>query len=221
MGEMFDKEVIEFLRALAVNNNREWFEANNDFYKRAKAKFEEGAARFIALVQEVDPTVGPMEVKNCTYRIYKDVRFSKDKSPYKINMGAFVVKDGKKSGNAGYYIHIEPDACFFGGGLHCPEPEALLKTRIAILHSGDNFEAILEKPSFKKTFGGIDCESLKTAPKGFPKDFKQVDLLKYKSYTVGRALTDDEAFKTNFSEKLKVEIAEMKPFIGFLNDGLK
>ncbi len=218
---MFDKEIMDFLRALAVNNNREWFEANNDFYKRAKLKFEEGAARFIALVQEVDPSVGQMEVKNCTYRIYKDVRFSKDKSPYKINMGAFVVPGGKKSGNAGYYIHLEPDACFFGGGLHCPEPEALLKTRTAIFNDGDGFEAILEKPSFKKSFKGIDCDALKTAPKGFPKDFKQVDLLKFKSYTAGRGLSDDEVFKADFTSKLKMEIAELKPFILFLNEGLK
>lgn len=218
---MFDKEVMDFLRALAVNNNREWFEANNDYYKRAKVKFEEGAARFISLVQEVDSSVGAQEVKHCTYRIYKDVRFSRDKSPYKINMGVFVVMGGKKSGNAGYYIHIEPDACFFGGGLHCPEPANLLSVRNAILHNGEQFHGILEKPSFKKAFNGIDCDALKTAPKGFPKDFKYVDLLKFKSYTVGRSMHDDEAFKADFKDKIKGEIAEIKPFISFLNDGLK
>ena len=217
---MFDNEIMDFLRALAVNNNREWFEANNDIYKRAKLKFEEGAMRFINLVQSIDPSVGEQEVKHCTYRIYKDVRFSRDKSPYKINMGVFVAMGGKKSGNAGYYIHIEPDACFFGGGLHCPEPTSLFATRTAIYNNGDEFNAIITKPSFIKAFNGIDCEALKTAPKGFPKDFKYVDLLKYKSYTVGEVISDDQPFNPQFNDFLCHQIAELKPLISFLNKGL-
>ena len=216
-----DPIVMQFLRDLAVNNNKEWFQANNDYYKRAKTKFEEGAKRFIELVRENDPTIGPLEVKNCTYRIYKDVRFSRDKSPYKINMGAFVVKDGKKSGNAGYYIHIEPDACFFGGGLHCPEPNYLLGVRNEIFNNGETFNTILTTSSFQKAFNTIDAEALKTAPKGFSKDYKYVDLLKFKSYTVGCKLTDEEPFTADFEKRVTNYIKELKPFVQYLNNAVK
>ncbi len=178
------KTIIDFLTKLKQNNNRDWFNENKKHYNDAKSDFEDLINRLIPATNHFDPEIGTISAKQCVFRIFRDVRFSNDKSPYKTNMGGFIARGGRKGGFAGYYLHIDPEQSFIAGGLHMPAPEELKKARQEILYNIDDFKSIINKPSFKKTFGEIEGEQLKRPPKDFPADFPDIDLLKFKSYTV-------------------------------------
>lgn len=209
-------EILDFLKLLAANNNKEWFQDNRPLYLSAKEQFEQVTARLIEIANEVDPSLGVQEPKKCIFRIFRDVRFAKDKSPYKTNFGAFVVSGGRKSPNPGYYLHVEPGNCFVGGGIHCPPPEVLGAIRREIYNFPEDLTCILEKENFKSTFGGIDADKLKGAPRGFSKDFPYVDLIKFKSYTVGLKVAEEAVTAANFESELKAYFETMKPFNLFL-----
>lgn len=178
---MITKNIISFLHELKENNNREWFQANKNKYETAKSDFENFVINFIPEVIKIDKDLGLLQAKDCIFRIYRDTRFSKDKTPYKTNFGAFFVKGGKSSWrHAGYYIHIEPDGCFMGGGIHIPPPDVLKIVRKEIYYNIEEFKAILENKKFKATFGPMDADKVKTAPRDFPADFPEIDLLKFK-----------------------------------------
>ena len=204
---------INFLDALRKNNNREWFQANKPFYDSARADVEQLVAVLIPVVREIDPEVDVVSPKECLFRIFRDVRFSKDKSPYKTNFGAFIARGGRKSPYAGYYLHIEPGASFVGGGAYMPESRYLKAIRYEIFENIDEYKAILESEGFGKYFGGMFGEKLKTAPKGFPKDFPDIDLLKNKHYAVTHRVTDDFWF----SASLVDDVAEMFSVLYGLN----
>ncbi|WP_294344785.1 DUF2461 domain-containing protein [Prosthecochloris sp.] len=204
---------INFLDALRKNNNREWFQANKPFYDSARADVEQLVAVLIPVVREIDPEVDVVSPKECLFRIFRDVRFSKDKSPYKTNFGAFIARGGRKSPYAGYYLHIEPGASFVGGGAYMPESRYLKAIRYEIFENIDEYKAILESEGFGKYYGGMFGEKLKTAPKGFPKDFPDIDLLKNKHYAVTHRVTDDFWF----SASLVDDVAEMFSVLYGLN----
>ena len=166
--------VLRFLRKLKKNNNKPWFEANRNGYTEAKQEVETFLEGLIASYGKTDDAISRLTPKDCMFRINRDVRFSKDKSPYKTNFGAFINPGGKKSTLAGYYLHIEPGASFAGGGLWMPMPAELAKIRQEIDYNLPEFTAILgASSSFKKQFGLLYSE--KNCPCDvFPKDMTTI-----------------------------------------------
>lgn len=212
------KEVIHFLHLLESNNQREWFNANRPLYEQAREQFELTVTSIIAGISTFDTSIGLLPAKECMFRIYRDVRFSKNKLPYKNNMGASIKSGGRKGGKAGYYIHIEPGRSFAGGGIYMPEPETLKKIRQEIYFNADEFKNIIHHNHFKKMLGELSNEDmLKRPPKDFPPDFEDIPLLKYKSYVVNHPLSDEEVISENFVFTVIELFKVMKPFIDFLN----
>ena len=150
----------------------------------------------------------------------RDTRFSKDKSPYKTNFGAFIVPGGKKSGNAGYYFHLDPEGTFAGGGVYHPEVHILKKVRNEIFENGEEFRNIIEDKEFRDRFGEMYDDRLKTPPKGFPKDYEHIDLLKYKSYIVSRSYELDLVRSDQLLETVTNDFRQMYPLIRFINFAL-
>lgn len=207
-----------FLKAIAKNNNREWFEKNKPKYLQAKTLFDDFVEAFHKELLKFDESLSGLNPRKLAFRIYRDVRFSKDKRPYKVNMGAGLSAHGKMDQEPGYYIHIEPGKSFIAGGFYMPNPENLTKIRQEIDYNTKVFLKILNDKKFKKYFSGLDVfDKLKTAPKGYPKDHPHIDLLKNKSFVVSHYFTDKQVQDKKFV-KTAAEVAKaMKP----LNDFLK
>ena len=214
-------KTVNFLKLLRENNNRDWFHANKSIYAEAKKEFEDFVNTLIPLVTEIDSSVSGTQAKNCIFRIYRDVRFSHDKRPYKTNFGAYINEGGKKSINAGYYIHIEPNGYFAGGGIYMPPTAILTKIRTEIIENTEEYISIIENEKFIKTFGQVEGEKLKSAPRGFSKDLEHIDLIKFKSYTVTNSLNEKDILSDNFMNKLLGVFKDLKDFNQFLNDALK
>lgn len=218
---MLSKNIIQFLSDLKENNYKEWFHENKTQYQKAKKEFEQFVAITIAKIAQFDNSVQNLEPKHCMFRINRDIRFSKDKSPYKTNFGSFIVPGGKKSGNAGYYIHIEPGNCFLAGGVYSPAPDILKAVRTEIYDNNEDFKNIINDKNFKKHFKELMTEDmLKTAPKGFPKDFEDIDLLKYKHYTVAKNISDNVISSEKFIDEIQETFKALYPFNRFINDGI-
>jgi len=211
------EKVINFLIDLKNNNNREWFHANKAYYNEAKSAFEEYVNRLIPEIQKIDQEIGELTAKNAIFRIFRDVRFSKDKSPYKTNMGAFFAKGGRKSGYGGYYVHVEPGSSFMGGGIYMPPSDILKKLRTEIYNFPEDYIKITSDKKFKNTFKEVSGEKLKLAPKGFPKEFEHIELLKLKSYTVFKDISDKQVQDSGFVKNIIADFKVMKPFNSFLN----
>jgi uncharacterized protein (TIGR02453 family) len=214
------KNVLAFLSELKENNTREWFADHKAWYDEAKAEYEAFTAQMINRIAAFDPEIGYLAPRDCTFRIYRDVRFSKDKEPYKANMGAAMTKGGKKSKYAAYYLHIEPGNSFIGGGKWMPPSDELKLIRMEIFHFPDALKKIINETQFVTHFGGISGDKLKKPPKDFPSDFEDIELLKFKSYIVGENLTDDEVTGEELPEKVISAFKIMKPFIHFLNKAM-
>ncbi len=207
-----------FLKELSNNNNREWFADNKTLYIEAKLAFEEVISTLISTIAEVEPDIEPLTPKECIFRIFRDVRFSKDKTPYKTHFDAFIAKKGgRKSIYAGYYLHLTPENSLFGGGIYAPIPEILKALRQEIFNFPDEFKTIINKPDFKKVYDKLYDDKLIMTPKGFPRDFPDVELLKYKSYITTHPLTDDELEGSGLEDKFRMLIRRLYPFNLFLN----
>jgi len=212
------KVILSFLSDLKNNNNREWFDLNRDRYLKAKTLFEEKVNLMIGDISHFDPSIGMPAAKDSIFRIFRDVRFSKDKLPYKTNFGAFVANGGRKTARAGYYIHIEPGASMVGGGIYMPEPDVVKKLRQEINYNVAGFKKLIEEKKFKKTFGKLaEFDKLKRPPKDFDASFPDVDLLMYKSYTVMHPLADEVVLSDRFPQKVLEVCSTMKEFNQFLN----
>ena len=215
------KKSLSFLHDLNKNNSREWFQANRKYYDEARAEFLVFVENLISEIGLFDPDLGPVSPKNSVFRINRDIRFSKDKSPYKTHFGAFIIKAGKKSGNAGYYFHLDPEGTFIGGGVYHPEPEILKKVRNEIYGNPEEFRDIIRDRAFYDYFGELYDDRLKTAPKGFPKDFEFIDLLKYKSYIVSRPFDENFVTGSNLLNETVRGFRMMYPMIRFINYALE
>jgi uncharacterized protein (TIGR02453 family) len=211
---------LRFLRKLKKNNNKPWFEANRNGYTEAKQEVEAFLEGLIASYGKTDDAISRLTPKDCMFRINRDVRFSKDKSPYKTNFGAFINPGGKKSALAGYYLHIEPGASFAGGGLWMPMPAELAKIRQEIDYNLPEFTAILGAPSFKKQFGllysGEDM-SLRRVPKGYDNDNPAAEYLKLKSFIATRKLSDEEVASASLKKSCIAAFTALKPLLEFIN----
>lgn len=210
------REIYRFLEELKQNNNREWFNANKDWYLSVKAEHEAFVNRLIPALAKVDPEVDGLTAKDCIFRIYRDVRFSPNKEPYKTHIGAYMVKGGKKSPRAGYYVHIEPGNSLLSGGIWCPEPSLLKALRKDVYDNIDEFTGIVRDKKFQKYYT-LDGEKLKTVPQPFPKDFPEGEMLKYKSYTVTNNIPDTFLERADAIEQIVERFALMQPFNRFLN----
>ena len=199
--------IFHFLNDLKDNNNKTWFDSKKDHYKKLKSDFEDFINNLITELRALDNQLEPIEAKDCIFRVYRDIRFSKDKTPYKTHFGAYITNGGRKSVFPGYYLHIEPGNSFIAGGMHNPPPDILKSVRTFIYDNVQEFRNIIEKDSFKKFFGDLPGNKLKMVPKGFPKDFEWIDLLKYKSYAVWHQ-TDDDTMMDGAADKHILHVAE-------------
>lgn len=215
---MKTEPVLQFLGELKENNHRDWMEKNKKVYEASRKYFEEMVAYLIKKTGEFDPAIVGLEPKNCLFRINRDIRFSKDKSPYKINFGASFQKGGKKTGLAGYYLHLQPEGeTFVGGGIYMPENDVLMRIRQEIDYNLEEYKGIIFGKAFQSHFGEVWGEKMKNPPKGYAKDHPAIELLKLKSYTGFHQYSDEEVKKSSFIDNVVEDFKAMKPFIDFLN----
>lgn len=207
----------DFLKQLAKNNNKEWFEHNKKLYETAKKEHEAFVHEVLKEMAVHEEGFGGQKAKDCMFRIFRDVRFSKDKTPYKTNFGAVFSKGGKKHTGAGYYVHLEPGKNFIGGGIWMPESEVLKKIRQEVDYNLEELEGILKEKKFQKLFKEIDGERLKKAPQGYDEENPAIEYLKLKSFTVGTPVSDKDVLDKNFVKKTLDVFHTMKPFVDFLN----
>ena len=213
---------LHFLKKLKINNNREWFDSNKTEYLASKEIFEEFVSELIKGINKFDKKVSlDLKPKDCTFRIYKDVRFSKDKTPYKNNMSASINPGGKKSNIPGYYFHLEPDGCFLAGGVYMPMPDVLKAIRQEIDYNPLPLINILKSASFKKEFNGLDEEDkLKNPPKGFNKDHAHSEILKNKHFIVSRKFENKVILKKEGLSKTLDSFKAMYPFLDYLRKAI-
>jgi len=215
---MIDKKTLDFLSKLRKNNSKEWFDKNRKLYEEAKANTETFVSELLIRMAPFEPGVATLVAKKCLFRINRDIRFSKNKSPYKSNFGASINPGGKKSPGAGYYLHIEPGNSFIGGGLYMPEPAMLAAVRQEIDYDLKGFNKILADKKFKKIFGGLETiEKLQRPPKGYEESNPAVDILKHKHFIVSHMLSDTDLLSKNLLKQTVAAFDAMHPFIAFLN----
>lgn len=218
---MLERETIVFLKKLEKNNNRDWFNANKDAYIKANDNVIAVAGFLIGRIAEFDPEVASLDPKSCVFRIYRDVRFSKDKSPYKTNMGAFIAPGGRKAMSPGYYFHVQPGMFFAAAGKHMPDSGELLKIRNAVAANPKEFFKIVEAKKFVDRFGGLHGDKLAKPPKGFTADHEAIEYLKLKSFTVSEEFTAKDAASADYPKLLAASFKASYPLIVFLRDALK
>ena len=215
-------DILQFLGELKQNNTREWFAENKQKYDKANKSLLTLVEELIPVVQRIDSSIGALTAKDCVFRIYRDTRFSPDKTPYKTNMGAYFARGGSKSIYAGYYMHLEPGNSMLAGGIWMPEPEALKRIRQEIYYNSAEFKSLLESKSFKDTFGTLSEEGkLKNPPRDFPADFPDIDLLKNKNFTMFHSLSDEKVRSEDFPVIFSKVFEAMKPVNDFLNKAFK
>lgn len=214
---MISKDSLQFLEDLKKNNNRDWFLANKKRYEAYKAEYHQLVGAFLDVLKPKDPGLKLLEVKNCTFRVNRDIRFSKDKSPYKTHMGMWFNTSTNSGHGPGYYIHIEKGQSFIAGGFYQPEAHELKKFRKEIAFFHEDLEAIINDKKFKTVFGDLDRENaLKTAPKDFEKDHPAIGLLRLKSFTATAKLPDKDLTDKDFVKKTADKIIALKPLNEFL-----
>jgi uncharacterized protein (TIGR02453 family) len=210
-------EILQFLKELDANNQRDWFEANRGRYERTRDMFLDLTKWLISEIRKFDAEVPLLQPKDCMFRIFRDVRFSNDKRPFKSNYGSYIARGGRKSGFAGYYLHLQPGEYFVSGGAYMPPPEHLQAIRQEIYYHPEGYLDLLTSEPFKSTFDRHYFDSLKTAPKGYPRDWEYVDLIKNRSYAFGHQLKEEEVISADFPEKCVQFFKIIGPMNHFLN----
>ena len=210
------KQILDFLTRLGENNNKVWFDAHKTEYLEVKAKFEEFSLRFLRGVEDFDPRVKNLGIKDITYRIYRDVRFSDDKRPYKWHMGVYVCPKGKKSGMAGYYIHLEPvtNTFFVCAGLYNPTKEVQASIREEIMLNGKQFDEALQQC---KDFELPWDAALKKMPRGFNEEDEYSRYYRLKSYELYKTVTKREVLSKDFLDKALADLRRTHAFNEILN----
>lgn len=219
---MIKPETFDFINDLSNHNNRDWFQENKNRYLNAKENVDIFADAVLNGFRKIDTSIPPeLTAKKCVMRIYRDVRFSKDKSPYKNNFGIGISAKGKGNDGSGYYIHIQPGQSFIAGGYWMPQADHLKAIRQEIDYNTDDFLNIIEEKKFKSYFGDLDQnEKLKTSPKGYESDHTYIELLKLKSFTVTHSFTDKELSSKDAVQNVVDGLSIMHPFCVFLNQAI-
>ena len=214
----------DFLKQLRKNNNKTWFNDHKSDYKEAQESFIVFIDELIRKIAKFDPSIAHHTGKDCVFRIYRDVRFSKDKSPYKTNFGAHITAAGKKSeihSRAGYYIHLEPGNSMLAGGAYLPQGAWLKGIRQEIMDNADDLKKIINGKQFKMYFGELDGDKLKTAPRGIPKDHPEIELLRFKSFLATHPCPNEQVLAPNFLQHAAKVFKTLAPFDDFLNRVVK
>lgn len=214
------KNIQQFLSQLAQNNTREWMDANREVYQSAKKEFEDRVGELIVAIAAHDPSVAHLRAKDAVFRLARDIRFSKDKTPYKTNFAAGIAEEGRKSAKAFYYFHFQPGNSFIASGMYLPEREILQKIRQEIDYNAEELLAILKQEPLRTEFGEMDTfpeQRLKTAPRGYPKDHPHIELLRKKSFILGKPLPDAFFRQPDWIEKAAALFALTMPFNAWLN----
>lgn len=214
---MISNITLAFLKAVKENNTLERMNKNRDLYKMVRGDFLDFAKKLIQKTSKMDTHIGLLEVKDATFRFNKDIRFTKDKSPYKTNFWVIIREEGKHGIGAGYYVHIEPGECFIGWGLYMPPASVLQRVRTYIAKHYKQLQKILSTPAFKKTFGPLQWEALQNIPRWFEKNHKAGELLKMKSFFVGHDLNDKKVLQEDFLDYCISVFKVMKPLNDFFN----
>jgi uncharacterized protein (TIGR02453 family) len=216
------QQVLLFLSRLKENNRREWMEANKAQYEATRLYFHTFVNDLLKEITTFEPLFAQLEAKDCIFRLYRDVRFSKDKTPYKQNYSAYFAEGGKKSIKAGYYLHIEPGGkSMLAGGVYMPSPEDLKKLRQEIDYNGKELEAILQNPDFIRYFGHIRGGKLKTTPKGYTPDHPHIEVLKLKDFTAVHSITDAQLIKPGLVKYISDVWQVLQPLNHFLNKAIE
>ena len=219
---MLQSSTIQFLKALKKNNNKEWFDKNRKIYEQAKADYLNFVTILLNEIQGFDTSLMELQPKQCIFRLNRDVRFSKNKDPYKTNFGASFSKGAKKIQTAGYYFHLEPGENFVGGGLWMPMAPDLNKVRQEIDYCFKEFSSILKKPNFKTTYGDMDNSmKLVRPPKGFEIDNPALEYLKLKSFVVTRTIKDTELTDKQLVKNVVKDFKTIAPLVHFLNRAIE
>ena len=213
------KDTLRFLQDLKRNNNREWFNDNKDKYVSANENFIQFVQSLINEIAKFDDSVAGLDAKYCVFRIYRDIRFSKNKLPYKTNFGATLTGKRNNCGIAGYYVHIEPGDSFLAGGVHMTEPRNLDAIRERISAKGKEFLSIINDKTFKSNFT-IQGEKLLRIPQGFDKDDPMGDFLKYKQLTIINSVKDKDIVSEGFVRYCSKIFKAMVPFNSFVNKSM-
>jgi uncharacterized protein (TIGR02453 family) len=221
---MLQSSTIKFLKDLKKNNNKPWFDSNRKIYEQAKLDFAGFIQNVIDQHGKKDPLIKNLVAKDCLFRINRDIRFSKDKTPYKTNFGASINKSGKKAENsAGYYFHFEPGRSFAGGGIWMPMPEELRKVRQEIDYNFSDFKKIITAKKFKLVYGDLDKSpeyTLTRIPKGYEADNPAAEYLKMKSYVAMVAITDADLTSKDLVKKTVTAFEALQPLINFVNEAV-
>lgn len=216
MTTNYISQLYDFLRRLDENNNRDWFHANKAEFDELRALWMADVQQLIDRMSEYDDTLRGVDVKDCIYRIYRDIRFSPNKLPYKTHLGAVIAHGGKKSLKSCYYLHFEPGDSGLHGGIWCPESPLLNKLRHEIDDNIEEFLEIVNNAEFRNRFTFVS-ESLKSMPKGFPKDSPHAEYLKMKEYLVSMPVHDSYFKSPDWIERAATDFKAMKPLHDFLN----
>jgi len=214
------KATLKFLKDLKANNNRDWFMANKSRYEAVKSEFELFMEPLLKQISKFDPGISGLTAKDCIFRIYRDVRFSKDKSPYKTHIGAYISAGGRKSEvheKAGYYIHIEPGASLLAGGAYVPGTDWLKAIRQEIDYNQKEFLSVIRNKNFKEYFGELDGEKLVKVPKGYDATHPLIDLLKHKSFLAVHYSPDKTVVSDSYLNQAARVFKNISPLNGFLN----
>ncbi|MFZ1705898.1 MAG: DUF2461 domain-containing protein [Saprospiraceae bacterium] len=220
---MIQKSIFQFLGELKENNNKPWFDANKASYEVMKKNYNLLASQILEKMKEHDKTLNGLEAKHCVFRIFKDVRFSKDKTPYKTGLGIILTPYGKKMNLAGYYVHLEDGQSFVGGGLYMPPNDLVKKVRSEIQHFPEDLEKILKDKNFIKTYNDIEKNPnimLAKVPKELSPDHPLADYVRLKSFTTGTAYTNEMVFTSHFVDNVIRDFVTLKPLIHYINRGL-
>ncbi len=222
---MLQNTTLTFLKNLKKNNNKAWFDTNRPKYEIAKADFVELVKITLEAFIKKDKTLDTLTFNDCMFRINRDVRFSKNKDPYKTNMAMYFVKGGKKSNLAGYYFHCEPGGkSFVGGGLYGGEADQIKKVRQEIDYNWEEFSGIITNKTFKKYFGDLSrdmANSLQREPKGYEKDNPAIDYLKMKSWVASMPISDTDLTDPHLSKKIIEAFTAMQQLNHFFNRALE
>ena len=222
MAATIDKTTLNFLADLTRNNNREWFNENKKRYEAARKDYTVFLEEMLDEMAAFEPVAIDQKAKDLLFRIYRDVRFSNDKRPYKDHFGAYVAEGGRKSILPGYYLHLAANNnSFVAGGLWMPPSDYLKAVRQEIDYSLDEFKSIVEAPDFKKRFGSISGEQLKTTPKGYDKENPAIEYLRFKSWNAVMPLNDKTVLSTGFMDVVLDAMKALKPLNDFLMEPLK
>jgi uncharacterized protein (TIGR02453 family) len=221
---MLSKDAIQFIEDLKSNNATEWMHANKKRYENFKKDYHAYIASLLNVMKPLDKSLDILEIKNCTFRINRDIRFSKNKDPYKTNIGMWMSTNKNRKNSPGYYIHYEKGASFIAGGVWCPEPNELKQIRKEIEFFHDDLDKIVADKNFKKEFSAIDRDEnnlLKNAPKGFDINHPAIEFLKLKSFTCSQKIDDSVFGDKNFDTIVSQKLITLKPLNEFLNRALE